>query len=231
MTQVFGITPAWGLPCISPFVTKVVYALRLKKIDFTLERQNLHTVVTDSPTGKLPYVILAEGDRIADSNSILAHLARDAHLTPEQAAMATALGRMLDEHTYWHVAVEPRWVDDDGWKRYRCTLFGVDPFPSELEAAGEHVRQAILSQWRGCGLGRMSEAQRSERAAEDVRTLATLLPPERFFFGDEPSNIDGSIAAMTAHMLKAPFPSPAAREAARHPILERHLRLVEQRIA
>jgi hypothetical protein len=33
--------PGWGVPCVSPFVTKVIYYLQMARIPFAAERQNL----------------------------------------------------------------------------------------------------------------------------------------------------------------------------------------------
>lgn len=222
--KVFGITPAWGLPCVSPFVTKVVFGLRLAGVPFELARQDPLTLAADSPAGKLPYAVWPDGSRLADSSALLQRLLPEPPLPPADRALALLVQRLVDEHLYWHAVVEPRWWPDDAWQRYRTVLFGTAALPPALETLADTWRQHVLGQWRGGGLGMLPAERRAERAREDLRALASLLDhAEPGLLGARPCHADIALAAMCAHVFESPFESAAADEARRHPQLARHL--------
>lgn len=229
--KVYGIVPAWGLPCVSPFVTKLVYGLRLAGVPFTLEPQDARTLAADSPNGKLPYAVWPDGTRQADSSALLQRLVPEPPMPPARRGLGLLVQRLLDEHLYWHGVVEPRWVPDDAWRRYRGVLFGTDDLPPPAVAWADAVRAHVLGQWRGCGLGMLPPERRAERAREDVSALAALLADARpSLCGDDPGHADVALAAMSAHLLEAPFESAAADEARRHPALARHLAWLRARL-
>lgn len=229
--RVFGIVPAWGLPCVSPFVTKLAYGLRLAGVAYELRAQNPLTLEQDSPCGKLPYAVWPDGKRLADSSAILQQLAPEpGAITPRRRALSLLVQRLVDEHLYWHAVVEPRWADDAAWLRYRRLLFGATDSP-QLLALSDAVRSRTLAQWRASGQGVLPAWRREARAREDVRALASLLESQGpFLLGDEPGHGDMAAASMTAHMLEAPFASPAADEARRWPALDAHLKRVRARM-
>jgi glutathione S-transferase len=230
--KVYGITPAWGLPCVSPFVTKLVYGLRLAGVPFDLVPQDPSTLAADSPNGKLPYAVWPDGTRLADSSALLLRLVPEPPMPPAHHALCLLVQRLVDEHLYWHGVVEPRWVPDDAWLRYRPVLFGVADLPPPLSSWADAVRAHVLHQWRGCGLGMLPAERRADRAREDVRALAALLGSAGpGLCGDQAGHADVALAAMTAHLLEAPFDSAAAEEAGRHPALARHLTWLRQRMS
>lgn len=223
--KLYGIAPAWGLPCVSPFVTKVAFGLQLARVPFDLERQNPSTLAADSPSAKLPYIAWPDGTRLADSSAILQRLLPEAAgITPAQRALGLMVQRVLDEHLYWHAAVEPRWLPDESWRQYRAVLFGSAAPEPATAAFAEALRAHVLAQWRGCGLGLLPATRRAERAREDVRALAALLAEGGpGLCGHSPCHADVALAATSAHLLEAPFESAAAHEARAHPLLARHL--------
>jgi glutathione S-transferase len=220
MIDVFGVRPAWGLPCVSPYVTKLVYWLRWHRVPHRLRSQPLATLTIDSPTGKLPYVVWPDGRRLADSSAIIAALALgdEAGLDGSQRAQSLAFTRLIDEHLVWHAVIEPRWADNDGWPRYRPAVLGED-VPDAVAAA---IRAQIIEQWRGCGLGRLPAAQRADRARADVDALADRLGQQPFLLGDDPCRADAALAALVDHALSAPFASAAREAIAGHPTLRTH---------
>ncbi len=229
--KVYGITPAWGLPCVSPFVTKLVYGLRLAAVPHEVVPQDPNTLAADSPNSKLPYAVWPDGTRLADSSALLQRLMPEPPMPPAQQALCLLVQRLVDEHLYWHGAVEPRWVADAAWLRYRSVLFGGAELPPPMLAWADAMRAHVLQQWRGCGLGMLPQQRRAERARQDVRALAVLLGSAGpGLCGDCLSHADVALAAMTAHLLEAPFDSAAAEEAGRHPALARHLSWLRQRM-
>ena len=72
---VYGYVPAWGLPDISPYVTKLIFYLKICKIPFEYKSQDLSLLDEDAPCGKLPYIIDSDnGSKVADSNMIITYL-------------------------------------------------------------------------------------------------------------------------------------------------------------
>ena len=59
--KVYGYVPAWGLPDISPYVTKLVFYMTIAKIPFEWVNQDLTALDKDAPYGKLPYIIDDDG--------------------------------------------------------------------------------------------------------------------------------------------------------------------------
>jgi len=229
MIEVYGIRPAWGLPCVSPFVTKLVYWLRWQAIPHRLLVQPLATLATDSPSGKLPYARWPDGRRVADSTAIIDALdAGDENdLSPSERALSLAFLRLLDEHLVWHAVIEPRWAMDAHWADYRHHVIGSEA-PEAVAAA---VREHILGQWRGCGLGVLPVAQRADRARADVQALADQLGDRPFLLGDRPCRADAALAALVDHALMAPYASPAREAVAQRPALAAHARRWRERFA
>lgn len=234
MTIVYGIRPAWGLPCVSPFVTKVVYLLRLAGLPFELRAQDPMTLALDSPNGKLPYLVEPDGLRIADSEAIRHPLATvhgadlDADTTAGERAMMTAFTRLVDEHLYWLAVVRPRWTDDTQWPRYRALLFGERSTSAQV-AMSDTARAHIIAQWVGTGLGRLPAALADERARTDVQALAARLAEWPFVCGDRLRSVDAGVTAMLVHVLESPFVSAARDEAERHPQLAAYVERVRGR--
>lgn len=122
MIEVYGYVPAWGLPDISPYVTKLIFYLQITKIPFEYKNQDLTKLDEDAPHGKLPYIIDTEGGtKVADTNAIIAYLKQkygdplDKDLTPADQAVLIAFDRLIGEHLYYSGVLEPRWRMDEGW--------------------------------------------------------------------------------------------------------------------
>jgi glutathione S-transferase len=217
MLVVYGIRPAFGLQCVSPFVTKVALYCRLAGVPFRVVPQNPLTVSRDSPTGLLPYADFTDGRRLADSNAILERLEReptalDTRLDPAQKALSIAFTRLTDEHLYWTAIVAPRWASQAAWTRYRDALFG-----TELDAAtlgfAESIRAHQLARLNGAGVGRCTDDDLVSRSRQDLEAIATLVEVDEFIFGASPSRLDATVGAFLAHIVRSPFDSPA-RDAA-----------------
>src|ERR1700739_702968 len=101
MIPLYGFGEGFGLPEISPFVTKTEVQLKMAGLAYRKEKARPPA----SPKGQLPY-IEDEGERIADSTFIRAHLEGkydfdfDAPLNLQQRAQAWAFERMIEHHVY-----------------------------------------------------------------------------------------------------------------------------------
>ena len=218
MLKMYGYIPAWGLPDISPFVSKTDLYLRLAGIPYTLE--TLHQGdLTKTPTGKLP-VIDDDGTIVADSVLIEIYLKRkfgdrlDAGLTVAERATSTAFARMMDWSFYWFL-VQMRYRRDEDFKIY-------DPFWVEFlswlpveqrEAPVKAFRERLLAQFFHSGMGRNTEAEVEQLAYQQIDAIADFLADKPYFHGAKPTSVDAAIYSSLTHCMFVPFPSPIGKYA------------------
>src|SRR3954463_5117733 len=111
MITLFGLGAGFGLPEISPFVTKTEVQLKMAGLDYRKQR----AMPPASPKGQLPFIDDG-GELIADSTFIRAHIERkygfdfDHGLDVPLRAQAWAFERMIEHHLYFAL-VGARWVD------------------------------------------------------------------------------------------------------------------------
>jgi len=103
MITIYGYVPAFGVPDISPYVTKVINYMTFTGLEFQHKSQDLATLDQDSPTGKLPYIIDSDGTKVPDSNTIIAYFKNkygdklDADLSKAEAANNLAWNRRTSQ--------------------------------------------------------------------------------------------------------------------------------------
>lgn len=159
MIAVYGYVPAWGLPDISPYVTKIIAYLTFTGQAFEHRVQDLGRIDEDAPHGKLPYIVDEDGTKVADSNVIISYLKHrygdplDAGLSRAEAAQALAWNRLIEEHLYWSGIIEPRWRSDSGWETYIPYIVGGAEVTPELRSALDQFRARILAGFNGQGMG------------------------------------------------------------------------------
>jgi isoprene-epoxide---glutathione S-transferase len=66
MVTIYRYLPGWTVPCISPFVTKVIYYMEMVGVKYQAVSQELSRLDMDTPHGKLPVIVDTDGTRIAD---------------------------------------------------------------------------------------------------------------------------------------------------------------------
>lgn len=209
MIVVYGYMPAWDLPDISPFVTKLVNYLTFAGIKFEYRGQDLTRLDQDTPHGKLPYIV--DGDKkIADSNTIISYLKKeygdhlDADLTKEQLAQSLAFNRLIEEHLYWSGVIEPRWRSDSGWETYIPYIVQGAEVTPDLRAFLDAFRNRIVTCFNGQGMGRRSTEVVHEIYKVDVDALSDYLGDKPYFFGDKIHAIDASVYAFVRHLADQP---------------------------
>jgi glutathione S-transferase len=212
----FQPPPAFGMPCLSPFGTKVETYLRMVGLPY-------RTAMGDprkGPKGKIPW-IEDDGQVVADSGDIIDHLkARygdplDKDLTPAQRAVAHATRRMLEEHLYW-VGMYARWLEDEGYRSTRVYFKRILPPVIGGLLLDRVVRKDIRKALHAQGLGRHNRDEIHRRGAEDIDALSVLLGSTPYFLGDHPTSIDATVFSLTLGALAPPGDVPLKQRVAGH---------------
>jgi glutathione S-transferase len=212
--RVFQYIPAWKVPCISPYVTKLCNYMKMAGLEYELVPQSLATLDDDSPHGKLPYIIDTDGTKVGDSNNIINYFKGrhgnplDGDQSKEEAAQAVAWNRLLEEHLYWSGVIQPRWREDSGWQTYIPFIVGGAEVGPELQAALDAFRARILAEFDGQGMGRRSDAEVLEFFKADVDAMSDFLGDKPWFMGDKPRSIDASVYSFIRHTADVPFEWP-----------------------
>jgi len=209
MLTLYTYSSAFGMPDLSPFVTKVATWLRMAGI----EHQTAIGDPRKAPKGKLPYID-HDGHVLADSTFILEYLTRvfevdlDAGMTPREHAQARAMTAMLEEHLYFTV-LYLRWKDPRGWQLLQpelAALLGRGGVPGPLRGfVTGMLRRPVIKALDGQGMGRHSLDEVETLACRDLEALGTLLGDGPYFFGDTPRTFDAIAWAFVQAIRQVPL--------------------------
>src|SRR5258708_5648098 len=153
MITLYGFGAGFGLPEISPFVTKT--EVQLKMADLAYRKQK--AMPPASPKGQLPYID-DEADSIADSTFIRAHIEQkygfdfDDGLDQQQRAQAWAIERMIEHHVYWAL-VGARWTIPENFDKGPAHFFDGAP-EDRRQDLRDNARAGAAGNYRLSGLGR-----------------------------------------------------------------------------
>ena len=212
MIILYGFGAGFGLPEISPFVTKTEVQLKMAGLAFRKER----AVPPASPKGQLPF-IEDDGEAIADSTFIRAHLERkygfdfDAGLEPARRAQAFAFERMIEHHLYWAL-VGARWVDPENFARGPAHFFDAAP-EHQREKLREDAQFRVAENYLLSGLGRHAPDDDLELAVRSLTALSAQLSDKPFLMGPAPCGADATAFGVLAGIL-TPFFSSKLRDRA-----------------
>jgi isoprene-epoxide---glutathione S-transferase len=212
MITIFGYVPAFGVPDISPYVTTLIYWLKINKIPFEYKNQDLGQLDVDSPYGKLPYIVDSDDDtKVGDSNLIIKYLTKKHNITIDQDLNATersisvAFDRLVGEHLYWSGVIQPRWRMDEGWETYIPLIVHGAPVSPELRAVLDGFRQRILDGFNGQGMGRRDEDCVLEFYKADIDALSDFLGEKKYLMGEKVHTIDARVHSMLSHLTQQPM--------------------------
>jgi glutathione S-transferase len=231
MIKLFQFEPAFGLPNASPFCMKLETYLRMAGLPFETPKVTLRDMQR-APKGKLPY-IEDGGTRLADSTFIIDYLkatyggALDAWLSPEQAAVALAFQRLLEENLYW-VVVHTRWTQPQGWAMTKQAFF--DKLPVPLKWIVPNVaRRGMLKEMHGHGMGRHGPEEILAIGRRDITALADFLGDKPYFMGEQPCSLDAIAYAFIANLIWPPVESSLKQHARQYPQFETYCRRMRAR--
>lgn len=208
MIELFGFSPAYGMPDASPFVVKVAVYLRMIGLEYELRSGDARK----APKRKLPFID-DKGQRIADSSHIVEYLRKtykdlDAGMSVRDRAIATAYKSMLEEH-YYFVILTLRWVDDRGFVVLKPMLIdtvkkaGVPGLlaPALVTVIRKQAQKTAYAQ----GTSRHSIAEVEQLGMNHIDSLAEWLGDRPYFLGDEPRSLDATVFAFVWATLDSPF--------------------------
>lgn len=218
--QVFGFGGSlWGLPSASPFVNKLVMWLRMAGIPYTLGEPKGPPA---SKTGKVPYIVKADGAVVADSSVIIATLAAERGIDlggpfgREERAQLTAIQRLCEDSLYWTI-VYFRWIDPAGWQITQPAYFSFIPALVRW-AVTPFIRRSVGRSLFGQGLGRRSAGEVAAVGIADLDALVGLLGEQDYLLG-RPTVADAIAWGMLAGFFGTPYADPVTMHARAQPTL------------
>ncbi|WP_108682200.1 glutathione S-transferase family protein [Methyloceanibacter sp. wino2] len=228
MITLYTFGPAFGLPDMSPFVTKAEMLLKLAGLDYRTDPNGFNK----APKGKLPYID-DDGEVIADSTFIRRHIERkygidfDKGLDAEQRATAWAFERMFEDHAYW-TFLHARWVDQGNFDRGPRVYFERMPMPMRL-IVPRIARRQLKAQIMGQGIGRHSDAEIVELGTRSLDAAAAFLGQKTYMMGEELSGLDATAFAFLAGALCPIFETPLRTAAERHDNIKAYVGRITER--
>jgi isoprene-epoxide---glutathione S-transferase len=217
--KLFGYGPAWGLPCISPYVTKAANYMTMTGTDYEFVAQNLANLDHDAPAGKLPFIIDKDDSKVHDSQRIIEHLRStrnhdiDDHLSASDHAVGLAFTRMTDENLYWSGVIQPRWREDSGFQTYVPHIVGAGDksyeevwgsFDQGTKDFFNSFRQRVLDGFNGQGMGRRTDAEVVSFFKDDINAMSDFLGGKSFLLGEKPSSYDAGFYSEIRHTMDQP---------------------------
>jgi glutathione S-transferase len=212
MIVLYGFGAGFGLPEISPFVTKTEVQLKMAGLAYRKER----AMPPASPKGQLPFI---EDDwgKVADSTFIRAHIEQkygfdfDAALDQRQRAQAWAFERMIEHHVYWAL-VGARWVDPDNFAKGPAHFFDGAP-ADRREKLREDAQFRVAENYFLSGLGRHAPDEDVDLATRSLLALSVQLGDRPYLMGDKPAGMDATAFGALAGILTPFFSSPLRHRA------------------
>jgi glutathione S-transferase len=218
MIVLSGGGAAWGLPEISPFVTKT--EIHLKMAGLTYSKRQAHP--EESPKGQIPFIDDG-GKLIGDSTFIRFHIEREYRLDLDEGLStverATAMAiEMMVEHELAPAVGYFRWLVPENFERGPGQWF--NDAPAEMRddmkrGLQEEVRKVMMAR----GIARHSEEEIVGLGVRSLKALSVFLGEKQFLMGDQPCGADAFVFAALAGLLTPYFPSPLRDEALKFPTL------------
>ncbi|SKA31905.1 Glutathione S-transferase [Enhydrobacter aerosaccus] len=205
----YGFGPGFGLPEVSPFVTKTEVQLKMAGLPYIKERSRPDA----SPKGQLPF-IADDGARIADSTFIRTHIETkygidlDAGLDARQRAEAWMLERMIENHLHTAM-IYARWLVPENFAKGPGALL-IPP------AAHEEVLARVTAALKAQGMARHAPDETAELGDRSLQALSFWLDDKPYLMGDRPSGVDATAFAEVAGILTPFFDSSLRRKAQRY---------------
>jgi glutathione S-transferase len=208
----YGFGANWGLPEMSPYVTKAEVHLKMAGLGYSKQ----HGMPDASPKGQLPFID-DDGERVADSTFIRAHIEHkygfdfDAGLNETERAQAWAIERMIENHFNWSSGYA-RWILPDNFAKGPAHFF--DSVPEAMrETLRADLQARVAATMRAAGIARHSPDEIVALGARSLAALSVLLGDKPYLMGSGPCGMDASAFGALAGILTPFFDSPLRRKA------------------
>jgi len=228
MITLYSYPELFGVADNNGYGLKVFAFLRLAGVPFA------HEHIFDAsaaPRGQLPYIV-DDGERVGDSETIIAHLIRKHHLTIDAALTAgqrdtnLLVTRMLDD-LYWVMSYS-RWKDERFWPAFRDALMREHP---RLTADGLRKAQEFnFERYHYQGIGRYVPDAAYARGLADLGVLARLVPDGGCVHGPRPTSIDAGIYGFIANIYFFDIATPLKEFVTAHGNIVRHCRAIHDAV-
>lgn len=208
MITLYGFGEGFGLPEISPYVTKTEVQLKMAGVPYEKRLGQRE----ESPKGQLPFIERG-GVRIADSTFIRGYVERtfgvdfDEGLDAVQRAQAWAVERMMENHFAWAL-VNERWLDPENFAKGPARFFDGAP-----DGVREMVLEEVRRNVRAAGVGRQSDLEIVALAVRSLAAVSAMLGDKPYLFGRRPCGADATVFAMLAGVLTPFFQGEIRRRA------------------
>jgi len=208
MITLYGAGEGFGLPEISPYVTKTEVQLKMAGLAYVKAQAHPQ----ESPKGQVPFID-ADGVRIADSTFIRGYIERtygvdfDEGLDPVQRAQAWAIERMMENHFAWTLVTE-RWLDPENFAKGPAHFFDGAP-----DGVREMVLDEVRNNVRAVGIGRHTDLEVVALAVRSLAAVSTILGDKPYLFGSRPCGADATVFGMLAAILTPFFTGEIRRRA------------------
>jgi len=207
--------PRFGLPDPSPFCMKAMVLLKMAGLEFQTRSADLRK----APKGKAPYME-DKGQIIADSTLIRFHLEKnygidfDDGLSEAERGVAWAFEKLCEDNLYWAI-LHARWVKDDNFNAGPKEFFEAIPAPIRLFLV-PIIRRGVISNLKGQGMGRHTEAEIVEIAARGIDGIAGFLGDKPYLMGANPCGADAAVFSTVSGALVEMFDTPLIAATAKH---------------
>jgi glutathione S-transferase len=218
MITLYGSHAGFGLPEVSPYVTKTEVQLMMAGLPY----RKAPAAPATGPKGQIPYID-DDGQVVGDSTFIRLHLERtygvdlDDGLDALDRARAWAVERMIENHLTWAM-LNGRWLTPENFEKGPARFF--DHLPEEARApARAQALDRVRAAQHAVGVGRHSPDEIVELGERSLAALATLLGDAPFLFGERPCGADATAFGSLAGLLTPYFDSALRERAFRYDAL------------
>jgi len=195
--KLYTLGGAFGLRNVSPFCLKVEMAMTHLGLDYALD---VEVDPRKAPKGKLPFLVLEDGTKLADSELILQYLDELTQgrlfgdLSAQELAQGYAFSRLAEDHFYW-IGVASRWLDDKWFPNIVEGFFHFVPGLIRGFAARGAQKQ-VKQTYELHGLGRHSHEEQVSFARRDLQAISDVVQEDRYIVGHRLTVFDFTMAAM-----------------------------------
>lgn len=206
MIILYSAGEGFGLPEVSPYVTKTEVQLRMAGLPYLKEAAAPHL----SPKGQLPW-IEDHGTLVADSTFIRAHLEKaygfdlDEGLSAAERGQAWAIERMVENHLGW-TSAWARFFIPENFDRGPAHWFDWAPADQREDLCHDLLEQ-VQANLKAVGIGRHSNAEIVELGVTSLQALSSMLGDKPYLFGGRPVGVDATVFAILAQLMTPFFDS------------------------